>query len=224
GRMDASALIVANGLALEEGLDDTIEASSDRGTPVFRFSDHIAGLEGAADGVDPHIWFDPTLVAEALPALADALVEHVALDEVSTRMCMEEYQRELADLDREIQQLVAEVPADNRKLVTNHDSLHYFADRYGFEVIGTVIPAASTLAETNPAQLEGLATLIDDNGIPAIFVEALQSTDDADVLARRVGVQVVRLDTGTLGPEGEGADSYIGLLRTTAELISGALD
>jgi len=86
-----------------------------------------------------------------------------------------------------------------------------------------VIPASSTLAETNPAQLEQLAKLIDDNGIPAIFVETLQSTDDADALAKRVGVQVVGLDTGTLGPEGGGADSYIGLLRTTAELISGAL-
>ncbi len=240
-RLDNASLIVANGLSLEEGLDDTINAAADRGTPLFRFSDHIPESEVLASnkvddddhdedddddhgGEDPHIWFDPTLVAAAVPALAADLVDHAGIDEATAAGCLEEYQRVLIDLDLEIRRIVAQIPEGKRQLVTSHDSLAYFAHRYGFEVIGTVIPAASTLAETNPAQLEELAELIKANAVPAIFGETLQSGDDMDALARRVGdVEIVILDTGTLGPEGSGADSYVGLLRTTAELISNAL-
>jgi zinc/manganese transport system substrate-binding protein len=232
-RLDNASLIVANGLALEEGLEDTIAASADHGTPVFWFSDHIklsgadASNQGSIsgnDGEDPHIWFDPMLVASALPALAADLVEHAGLDEASIGSCMERYQQALTDLDIEVEKIVAAVPEGRRKLVTNHDSLGYFARRYGFEVIGTVIPASSTLAETSPAQLERLAELIQTADVPAIFTDSQQSSDDAAALARRVGdIEVVVLDTGSLGPRGEPSDSYIGLLRTTAQLISDAL-
>ncbi len=231
--MDNAALLVANGLSLEEGLDDTIDASAAEGTPVFRVSDHIEGAildhadqddHGGEDGGDPHIWFDPMLVVSALPELTAQLIEHAALDPERTETCSREYVRTLEQLDTEIQTIVARVPDDRRKLVTSHDSLAYFAARYGFEVIGTVIPAASTLAEANPAQLEALAELIDDTGVPAIFGERLQSMDDTDALARRVGgVEVVVLDTGSLGPEGGGSDSYVGLLRTAAERVADAL-
>lgn len=248
-RMDNAALVVANGLSLEERLDDTISASAERGTQVFRFSDHIdddARLDNAdlhdhgdnhdhgddedhgdenhgGHSDDPHIWFDPTLVASALPALAEDLIDHVGVDRATTTSCAQDYRRTLEILDGDVQAIVSTVPEDRRKLVTSHDSLAYFAHRYGFEVIGTIIPAASTLAETNPAQLEELAELIEDAGVPAIFGESLESSDDADALARRVGtIEVVILDTGSLGPEA-GADSYVDLLRTTAELISKAL-
>jgi zinc/manganese transport system substrate-binding protein len=102
--------------------------------------------------------------------------------------------------------------------------LAYFADRYGFEVVGTVIPAASTLAAANPADLERLAQLIDDVGVGAVFAETQHSSADADALAERVGdVEVVTLFTDTLDVEGSGADTYLALLLTDAELIADAL-
>ncbi len=138
--------------------------------------------------------------------------------------CLDRYQADLAAADAEIAGMVAALPADRRKLVTSHDSLSYFADRYGFEVIGTVIPAPSTLAETDPAQLEKLAEIIDETGVPAIFAETQHTLDDVNALAARVGdVEVVTLYTGTLGPPGEGADTYIGFLRTNALLITESL-
>lgn len=218
-QMERSALVVANGLGLEAGLDDTLAAVSASGSPMFRMADHLETIRR-----DPHIWFDPRRVATALPALAQAMVENGIVDADTVAGCLEAYTGQLADLDAELAAQVDELPADRRTLVTNHDSLGYFADRYGFRVIGTVIPAASTLAESSPAQLEALAGVIADTGTTAIFAEAQHSTADADALASRVGdVRVVTLNTGTLtGPDGQ-ADSYVDLLRTNTTLIVDAL-
>jgi zinc/manganese transport system substrate-binding protein len=151
-------------------------------------------------------------------------VADAGLDADAVDACVESYTAELAAVDAEIADLVAEMPEDARLLLTSHDSLSYFADRYGFEVIGTVIPAPSGLAETNPAQLEELAELIDETGVRAIFAETQHSTDDAEALAERVGdVEVVTLYTGTLGEPGSGADTYVGFLRTNAGLVADAL-
>ena len=250
--MESAASVVANGLFLEEGLEDTLDAVADGGTPMFRFGDVVDTIaygaqdhdeedhedeadhdddhdddeadhdaHGHSDGDDPHIWFDPQRVSDALPALADHLVEHVGLDEAAVDQCVADFQEELTELDGEIAAMVEGLAANERVLVTNHDSLGYFANRYGFEVVGTVIPASSGLAETNPAQLEALAEIIEKTGVPAIFAETQSSTDDADALAERVGdISVVSLQTGTLGDE---ADSYTEFMRNNATLITEAL-
>jgi zinc/manganese transport system substrate-binding protein len=260
-RMDDADLIVANGLLLEEGLVDTLDAAADAGTPIFAVADHMETIayssqddhdeeavhgeqeavhgeedhegEHAEDedhdehdheGDDPHVWFDPRRVDSVLPELAEHLVDDAGLDADAVAACVEDYRERLMDLDAEIEALVAGVPEADRLLITNHDALGYFADRYGFEIIGTVIPTPSGLAETNPAQLEELAQLIESTGVGAVFAESQQSTADADALADRVGdVEVVTLFTGSLGDDGSGAETYLDLLRINAELIASAL-
>ncbi len=252
GRMDDAVLIVANGLGLEEGLDDTIDAAETAGTPVVRIADHLEVLhpedegdehgdegdehddegdehgdedEHAHEGEgDPHIWFDPIQVAEALPALSEALITEAGLDRSRVEECTDSYRARLVETDQEITELVALLAPEDRLLVTSHDSLGYFANRYGFEVIGTVIPASSSLAEPNPAQLEALVHVVDEAGVPAIFAEAQLSTADIDALARRLDdVVVVTLLTGSLEPEGEEIDSYESLLVSTASTIVDSL-
>ena len=107
--------------------------------------------------------------------------------------------------------------------MTNHDALGRFADRYDFEVLGSVIPGSSTLAEASPAELEQLADDIEARGVPAIFAEALESADDATTLADRLGVDVVTLYTDSLGEEGSGAETYADLMRFNATAIADAL-
>lgn len=242
-RMDDADLIVANGLLLEEGLVDTLDAAADAGTPIFALADHMETIaysshddhgdeehgdedheEHDHEGDDPHVWFDPRRVDSVLPELAEHLVDDAGLDVDAVAACVEDYREQLMDLDAEIEAMVADVPEANRLLITNHDALGYFADRYGFEIIGTVIPTPSGLAETNPAQLEELAELIESTGVAAVFAESQQSTADADALADRVGeVEVVTLFTGSLGDDGSGAETYLELLRINAELIASAL-
>ena len=173
---------------------------------------------------DPHVWFDPHRVAEALPALARVLTTEVGLDQAAVEACVASYVAELEAVDAEIAAKVEQLPAGSRKLVTNHEALGYFADRYGFEVIGTVIPSPSSMAQTSPAGLEALAEIIEHEGIKAIFAETQHSVDDIEALAARVGdVDVVTLYTGSLGPAGSGAETYVGFLRTNTDLIVDAL-
>jgi zinc/manganese transport system substrate-binding protein len=174
------------------------------------------------EGNDPHIWFDPTLVIEALPALGDALVEAGAdRDEIDG--CVETVTTELTELDSEIAATLDTVPEDRRLLVTNHDALGYFAAHYGFEILGSVLPSSSTLVQASPSELDDLADAIEAAGVPAIFAEALESTDDASALADRLGVEVVTLYTDSLGDGDSGVTSYAELLRFDAEAIATAL-
>ncbi len=196
----------------EEGHDD----HDDHGHDDHAGHDHSAG--------DPHVWFDPHRVSEALPELVEALSTSAGLDRAALDECLSDYQSELAEVDSYIMTSVAEVPDANRKLVTNHEALGYFAARYGFEVIGSVIPSPSSLAQTTPAQLEELAEVIEHEQIPAVFSETQHSADDIEALAERIGnVNVVTLYTGSLGPSGSGADTYLGFLRTNTDLIVEAL-
>ncbi len=176
--------------------------------------DHDHGSE------DPHVWFDPTRVSGVLDELAQHLIDDAGVDADSIAACLSDYRAELEALDHELEGLIEQLPVGKRKLVTNHDALGYFADRYGFEIIGTVLPSVSTLAETNPAQLEELAQTIEHEGVTTIFGETVHSSDDAEALAARIGdVEVVTLYTGSLGPPGSGAEDYIGFMRSNTRLI-----
>jgi zinc/manganese transport system substrate-binding protein len=225
--LESADLIVANGLLLEESLEDTIDAAEQGGTPVFRFADHVTPIDSDdpehVNG-DPHVWFDPTRVVAALPALRDALVDQGGLDASRVDECVNEYRAAITETDTEMAALLDTVPPNRRKLVTNHDAVSYFAQHYGYEVLGAIIPAPSTLAEANPADLEALARLIEAADVPAIFAESQHSRADVDALAEAVGdVAVVTLYTDSLGPAGSGADTYLGLLSADARLIVDAL-
>jgi zinc/manganese transport system substrate-binding protein len=251
--MDNADLVIANGLFLEESLEDTIDAVESNGVPVLRVGDGLDPIPTSAashddhegndhdhDGeestdedhgddhdhgdTDPHVWWDPTRIAAAVPLIADALaavgVDRDALDECAAR-----YLDELATLDADVEAIVAALPIDQRILVTNHDSLGYFADRYDFEVLGTVIPSSSSLAATSPAELDALAADIVATGVPAIFADTQNSSDDADALADRIGdVEVVSMLTDTLDEPGTDQGTYVGCLRQNVETIVAALD
>jgi zinc/manganese transport system substrate-binding protein len=232
-RLDQASMIVTNGLGLEGGMEDPIESAESGGVPVFRAGDHVEVIASDEDGggheehgsdepVDPHIWQDPTRTAAVAVALGDALVEDAGLDRDAVRRCVEDYGAELSALDDEVAQTTAAIPAESRVLVTNHDSLRYFADRYDFEILGTVIPAPGAVAEANPADIEALAEAIESTGVAAVFAEQQHSDSDVQALADRVGdVEVVHLHTDSLGEDE--ASSYIGMVRSNAHRIADAL-
>ena len=237
--MGNATLVVANGLGLEESMTDVIDAVESDGVPIVRVGEFVdtipagdqhtddagtdSGTEDDHGADDPHIWFDPTRVSSGLPAIADALAI-AGLDRTALDACVSDFTDRLASLDVDVSSTVASLPVDERLLVTNHDSLSYFADRYDFEILGSVIPSPSSLSATNPAALEALAATIEETGVPAIFAETQHSSADTQALADRVGdVAVVTLQTGTLGPAGSETATYIDWLATTARTIVTAL-
>ena len=241
GDLESASLVIANGLDLEEGLIDLLSTVERQGTPVLYMADYVDVLDGEPDtdddhdhdaaeddshehhDGDPHIWLDPIRVADALPAIVEAAIA-AGGDEATLTNCANDYANELRTLDRDIATALANIAPADRLLVTNHDALGYFADRYEFAIVGTVIPSTSTHAEANAADLAELAQTIDDLGIPAIFTDAQSSNVDASALAERLdGVAIVPLLTGTLTSGTEAGATFVALLRTNAELIADAL-
>lgn len=239
-------LIVANGLLLEEGLISTIESAESDGTPVIEvaeFADPIEfeGKDGHShshddddhghshshshDGDDPHFWQDPARMAMATAAIADAVIANTDLDAEVVEAQADAYIAELMDLDAELEATFAAIPAERRVLVTNHDAFGYLSDRYGFDVVGTIFPTGSELAEPSAASLVDLIALIDELGVPAIFTENIATTDLADTLASEAStdVVVVSLFSDSLGGPNSGGGTYLEMMRTNADRISGAL-
>lgn len=229
-RLDGAELIVTNGLGLEEQLADPLDQAAGAGTPIFVIGDEVETIPygtGSGDGPadeDPHVWQDPRRVADIVTPLARRLIDDGGLDADAIEACAASYVAKLLATDRDIERLVAGLPQSQRQLVTSHDSMGYFADRYGFEVIGTVLTGSAGLAESNPAELGELISLIEETGTRAIFVEPQHTADTANAVADVAGgIVVASLYTESLGPQGSGADSYLGLVMTNATTIVGAL-
>nr|WP_221420847.1 zinc ABC transporter substrate-binding protein AztC [Conyzicola lurida] len=223
-------LVVSNGLGLEEGLQQHLDAAATAGVPSLVAGDVIDTLAytaGDAEGaVDSHFWTDPGRVMDVAAAVSRAVDENVA-DADSARIAAntDAYLAELRDLDAEMTAAFAVIPAAQRNLVTNHHVFGYLADRYGFTVVGAVIPGGSTLAAPSASDLRDLVDAITDAGVPTIFAESSQPDRLVRVLADEAGidVSVVELFTESLTEPGEGADTYLTMMRTNTERIATGL-
>lgn len=230
GEVEDADLVVANGLGLEEGLTATLNSARDQGVDVLEIGAAVDPLEyssGTASGMkDPHFWTDPGRMITATGIIEERLAGKLDGDEADrVHAAAASYRSELEDLDRQVTDLLGAVPPDRRKLVTNHHVFGYLADRFGYRVIGAVIPGGTTLASPSAADLRDLSTTIRDNRVPAIFADSSQPQRLAEVLADEAGVEVavVPLFSESLTePDGE-AGNYIDMQRTNAERISGAL-
>lgn len=133
------------------------------------------------------------------------------------------YAEELEALHTELAALVDAVPAEQRKLVTDHDSLGYLAAEYGFEVIGSVIPSFSTLSEPSAQELAALQDQIRAEGVTAIFVGTTINPSQETQLAEDLGIQVVPIYTGSLSEANGPAATYVDFMRYNVSKIIGAL-
>jgi zinc/manganese transport system substrate-binding protein len=228
-RMSEADLIVANGLGLEEGLEQHLKRTAKSGVKVFAAGEQVRTLSyssGDAEGTaDPHFWTDPARMIDVVTALEGSLssVKGIHPGVVSERATA--YRDRLKDLDREMEKSFASIPDGQRALVTNHHVFGYLADRFGFRVIGAVIPGGTTLAAPSAAELHALAEAIRDAGVPAIFAESSQPDRLVQVLAREAGldVDVVALYTESLSERGQEAETYLAMMRTNTDRITAAL-
>ncbi|WP_323743091.1 metal ABC transporter substrate-binding protein [Curtobacterium sp. VKM Ac-2887] len=217
-RLRSADLVVENGLGLEEGVAHHVRAAADDGVAVFTAGDAIDALEWTTDddsGPDPHFWTDPARMVDVVEALDDEL-DAVGIDTPGT----EAYTDRLDALDDDMTAAFDTIPADRKALVTNHHVFGYLADRYGFRVVGAVIPSGTTLASPSAADLRDLADAIEQAGVPTIFADASQPARLAEVLADEVDVQVsIRsLATESLTEDGP-ASTYLGMMRSNTDSI-----
>lgn len=221
-------LVVTNGLGLEGGLADVIEQAVKEKVSVFVATDHIkVRLVGEGEGADesdadqsvgaedPHLWMDPMTLIDVV----EALVETLALANIDVTEQGMKVTEDLATLDNEVGKMVGEIPEDKRQLVTGHESLGYFAARYGFSLTGAVIPGLSSESESAAGDLSALKEKIVEQQVKVIFTELGTDRDVVDALATDAGVTVVELSTHFLPADG----SYRSFLIDLASTIVNAL-
>lgn len=211
-------LIVHNGLGLEEGVARNVEAAS---TTRLAVAEHVDPIDYAEGNPDPHFWTDPARVRAAVEVIAEHVTKIDGIDAAAVRANADAYVAELADLDAWMAERFANIPAGQRKLVTNHHVFGYLAARYDFEVVGAVVPSGTTLASPSAADLAALADTIRTAGVPAIFADSSQPDRLARVLAEQAGVDVavIPLFSESLTEPGKGAGTYLELMRTNTEAI-----
>lgn len=177
--------------------------------------------------VDPHVWFSIHNVEQWVEN-----VEHVlsSLDPANAETYEQNaraYLAELEELEGYAESQLTKISPDKRILVTNHDSFSYFAEAYGFEVLGTVLPAASTLAEPSVSDLADLIAELEEHKVCTIFTETTVSDTLAQTVAAELegcdDVKVLQLYSGALGPAGSGAESYIDMFRANVDTILAGL-
>ena len=177
---------------------------------------HGHGLE------DPHFWFDPLRVKLAINDIA-ARLSMLDPDRGDTYSAnASAYNARLDELHAWSEQQTATVPEDRRLLVTSHDSFGYFANLYGFEVVGVVL-SGTTDVEPSAGDLADLVEEVKEYGVAAVFGETTVSERMASTVASESGADLVRLYSGSLGLEGSGAETYVEMIRTNVGRIVEAL-
>ena len=179
--------------------------------------------EGHGHGIeDPHFWFDPIRVKIAVDEIA-ARLSGLDPDRSSAYSAnASAYNARLDELHAWTDEQVSLVPEGRRLLLTSHDSLGYFANLYGFEVIGIIL-GVTTEAEPSAVHLADLIEEVEEEGAPAVFGETTVSERLAIAVAEESGAKFVRLYSGAIGNEGSGAETYLEMVQTNVSRIVEAL-
>lgn len=221
--------IIQNGLNLEGGMEKTLQEAKNKGIKSFTATDYIevrhvkpgegipsADPDRVVGASDPHFWTDPLSIKSVVAGLAAALKRDLNLDVTIQAADME---NRLDNLNNELTNILTPIPPGNRKLVTGHESMGYFSDRYGFTLIGVLVPSLSSQAEVSAGELAALKKVIMDNHVKVIFTELGTSPVVSEAMGSETKVKVVELTTHALPADG----SYFTFMTNIANIIANTL-
>lgn len=215
-------LVVRSGGELDHWLDGAIDGAGSA-APQLTLIDHVDTLPGD-DGPDPHWWQDPRNAVRAVAAIETALAEADPADARGFARRAGAYTRRIRALDTAVADCLGRLPPAERKLVTTHDALGYYARRYGLEVIGAVIPSRSTLAQPSAGELARLVDTIRAARVKAIFAESSVNPKVEQAVAGEAGARIGRaLWADTLGPPGSDGATYLSSIAANTRAIADGL-
>lgn len=227
--LSKASLIVRNGLGLEGGMEKALAQAKDTGVPEFTASDFIAvrtvkagqGLptgdpDQAVGAQDPHLWLDPLRMKSIEEALTAELKTRFHVDFSARSAALGD---RLVALDGAIKAKVAALPAEKRLLVTGHESLGYFAETYGFTLVGAIVPSLTDQAEVSAADMANLKKAVQSKKVSVIFTELGTPPKVAEALGKELHLRVVEITTHALLDDG----SYFTFLTTLSDKVIDAL-
>jgi ABC-type Zn uptake system ZnuABC Zn-binding protein ZnuA len=207
-------LVVRSGGDVDGWLGGAIDSAGTH-APVLTLLDRVG-----PEGDDPHWWQDPRRAETAVAAIAGALAKADPEGAAGYRSRADAYVKDLRTLDAAVAQCIGTIPPRQRKLVTTHDALSYYANRYGLRLIGTVIPALTTQAQASSGDLAKLVATIRRERVRAIFAESSVNAKVEDAIAQETGARVGKaLWADSLGPAGSDGATYADSIRANTEAI-----
>ena len=208
-------LVLRSGGEVDEWLDDVIEGAG--GADPLTVGD----ARGVNGGDDPHWWQDPDRARAAVFAIGETL--HRLDPAEGYRQTAARHMRRLARLDRSVRECIDQIPPRQRTLVTTHDALGLYAQRYGLRVVGALIPSRSTQAQPSSKDTEELVRQIERLDVRAIFPESSVDPELERAVARETGAEVGEaLWVDSLGPEGSRGATYLeAIASNTAAIVDG---
>jgi ABC-type Zn uptake system ZnuABC Zn-binding protein ZnuA len=217
-KISKSTMLILNGLEYEHFIEPLLE-NADGERSVIVASE---GLE-AQNGGNPHLWLDPVLVIPYVENIRDGLINVDPEGAEIYEAHADAYVAKLRELDAFIREQVETIPAGRRLLVTNHEAMEYFAERYGFVLVDSLLPSFSSDASASAREITEAIDAIKSTGAPAIFLGSVENAGMARQIALETGVQVVdglHLESLT---DGEPAGTYIDMMKYNVSLIVEAL-
>ncbi len=242
--LEQATAVVTIGLGFEPWLDEIYAASGSK-SPVIVSSaalkpikvDPAAGGHadeeghaeeeahaGDAEELDPHVWHDAQNVITMVETIRDGLIAAMPDQAETFRANSTRYIAELQQLDAEIVTMVDSIPAERRKLVTNHDTFGYFAQRYGFVVVGTVLGVSTEGNDPSATEIVALTAAIRESAVPTIFIENMSNSSLIDNVATEAGVTIApALYTDALGSTDSDGSTYLNMMRYNVTTMKTAL-
>jgi ABC-type Zn uptake system ZnuABC Zn-binding protein ZnuA len=224
-------VLIVNGFGLESWLQETIQNSGSKSVVVEaakglkpRNPTSLEILDQDHTEGDPHFWLDPLMAVSYVENIRDGLIQADPSGKDEFNANAATYIRQLQDLDGWIKTQVSQIPADHRLLVTNHESFGYYADRYGFTVVGAIVPSVTSDATPTAQELSHLIDQIKATGAPAIFLETGTNPQLANQIASETGVKVIQdLYTHSISTKNGQAPTYIDMIKWNTNQIVDAL-
>lgn len=221
-----SQMLIVNGLGYETRLTKDLQNSGSQHLVVVASEGLSPNPDPSGehpDG-DPHMWMNPLNVIHYVENIRDGLskIDPAGKDVYAANA--DAYISKLKDLDQWVKNEVAQVPAEKRLLVTNHDALGYFAQAYDFKIVGAVIPSVTTEASPSAQQMAALIETIKSSGAPAIFLDVGENQKLAQQIASESGAKIVTdLYVESISTPDGSAPTYIDMIKHDVSVIVDAL-
>ena len=242
--LEQATAVVTIGLGFEPWLDEIYAASGSK-SPVIVSSAALKPIKvdpsaaghideeghaeeeahaGEAEELDPHVWHDAQNVITMVETIRDGLIAAMPDQAQTFRANSTRYIAELQQLDADIVTMVDSIPVERRKLVTNHDTFGYFAQRYGFVVVGTVLGVSTEGNDPSATEIVALTAAIRESAVPTIFIENMSNSSLIDNVATEAGVTIApALYTDALGSADSDGATYLNMMRYNVTTMKTAL-
>ena len=230
--LESADIIFINGLVLEEPTKDLAMANlkesanvCELGTEILPVSEYIYDFSFPKEGgkPNPHLWTNPPMAKQYAQVVRDVLVRRDPSNAVIYESNFSAFAAKIDALDQAIKVATATIPEDQRKLLTYHDAYAYFANNYGYTVIGAIQP--SSFDEPTPKEIGGLILQVKSQKVKAIFGSEVFPSTVLQQIGAETGVRYVDVlrDDDLIGEPGDQEHSWLGLMRFNFVIIVEAL-